>query len=222
MASIISITLANLTFFKKSSHRYLSLLKDTICDNQGKLAEYVYSASEKHKKIKNELITKKNLIDTSKYNVSDLKKYCQELDEYVNLELKNIYTENFKYLLKYFEGRSRISPRVCFKGYNNRKIVALFRDRTLIPNREYPVSANTAFEYIYKTGNYYICNDIPTEFKERKYKNARINEQNALRYKSKGWIRRKFSKYSNSPDRKWINCWETPKIGGGGKHSGSI
>ncbi len=190
--------------WRRYANQDLKLLKKVVCYNQGRLAEYAYLASEKHKKIKDELKKEKSLCD-----INCLEKYCRELEAYLNSELRNICEENFRYILEYFGKRSGIEPRVCIKVFNRGNIVTLFRDCTIIPNKEYPISENTAFKHIHETGNWYICNDIPSSAKEQTYKNARIVERDVLSYKT-SWLREIIAKYFVKPDKKWIKCWDIP------------
>lgn len=84
-------------------------------------------------------------------------------------------------------------------------------DRNEIPSEEYPVDANSAFEYIHATGNYYFCPDIPERVKKQEYKNPRLIISNALEYK-KPSFRRLRERFFSGPDREWMKCWSTPVV----------
>lgn len=191
-----------------SSHtELLKLVRKVVCYNQGMLAEYGFLASEKHKKLKDYLHTE----NRDKEQVIAL---TNDLELFTNGQLMNVAIENFKYAKAYFKGRSRRNVRVCIKiPDDNEAIVPLFRDTEYMPNKEYPLDANTGFSDIARnTGVHFLQNDIPAAVKNQEYKNARIRLQSALTYQASNWLKRWLSK---EPDKAWIDCWERIEGPGG-------
>jgi hypothetical protein len=72
-----------------------------------------------------------------------------------------------------------------------------------------PIESNTGFEQVYKSGKYYLNNNIPDEVKQSRYKNPRLNEAKAIKYTHmlNRWEKFKIKKFKK-PDEKWIDCWE--------------
>ena len=176
----------------------INLLQETVCFNQGKLAEYGYSASEKHKKLKEHL-------NGSNSNAPEAQRLLKDLDQYLNIEMKNAADGNFKLLKRYFGSRSDVQPRACIKISHNDAIIPLFRDKQYIKNIEYPLGANTGFsEIALRTGVCFIQNNIPSAIKNMEYENARINKDAALTDNSQTWLQRKMG----HQDNEWIKCWE--------------
>lgn len=186
------------------SSREFGIVKEIVCYNQGKIADYSFIASKRHQDLKSIVEGKNECCDQK-----DIEASRQMLDEYLNVEFGNACEDNFEYAIKYFENRSNFLPRVCLKVYYDNKVVPLFRDRFLIPDSEYSIDANTAFQNIHMTGKYFLCNNIPEAIHLGLYKNARIDSQKVKKYMNTFSIDRKLSKFFDHEDTSWVSCWHS-------------
>jgi hypothetical protein len=180
-------------------------IKDAVCYNQGELAQYSYLAAEKHKKMKDEI--RKNSYDPVK-----LKNYKKDLETHLNAEfIGRIIHENFKLIHKYFGGRAKIDPRVCIKAIDNNTVIDFRREEDQFYVIDCNLDENTGFFEVYKTGNYYFSNDLPTEVKSGRYFNPRLDKHEAVTYKSPtlNWLSQKRGK----EDMRWVKCWRKISLG---------
>jgi hypothetical protein len=189
------------------SEESLEVFKDVVCYNQSKIADFHFVSGRKHKILKEKLeITRSNPNDL---NIIDLRKASDELEGYLDSEFRRICRINFDFCQKLFEGRvskSKKKPRFCVKVVRNNSIVNLARteEARSINDDEYPVNANTAFSSIIESGKPYLCNNIPLQYRQNKYLNARIDREEFPDY-SINWIR-ELSCVSR-PDKDWQRCW---------------
>lgn len=190
---------------QKKSENILPLLNNLICYNQGSLIEYSLLAAERHKKIKDEYRKKLR-------NKSLIHSLMEELMSYLNNELFRVSLTNFDYLRQYFSGRHEEKPRICLKGnfktQNRDTIISVFRDKSVNYVSDCDIEQNSGFYYIYKTGKYYINNNIPESI-QHGYKNPRINNDQVklyLRHHGSSVSSLIQKKNKNIP-RSWAECW---------------
>lgn len=189
--------------------RTIKTLNDFICYNQGWLAQYPFIVGELHKHIKEEFRKKNNGDGMNKIL---LQQHYQDLNERLTSHQENILAENYnKYMTSHFEGRSRVQPRICIKGIGRIEgdeigVVDIFRPESEYIT-EYPIHSNKGFYEVYKTGKWYICNDIPTAAKKDEYFNPRLDNRK---------VRTIYlaNMENNTPEQnleKWIACWSENK-----------
>lgn len=187
----------------EENRKLIEILKATVCENQGKLAEYAFIAAEKHKTIRKSL-------DACACDLDNLKELLDDLERYVSSEFCSICDVNFSYIHKYFENRSYQPPRICIKLSQNDCIVdPNIRDNGSYITPAHYVSENTGFYNVDRSGKWFLCNDIPSEAKVGNYRNVRLQDHLVRNYKTPSfyWLRSKLSK--NFIDREWANCWTT-------------
>lgn len=197
-----------LSLFGQSSHdsEFIDYVKNIICYNQGELAQYSFLAAEFHKGMKTAFAEDDIGVALT----------CQStLSEYLNRNLERIIKENFKYLHSHFKRRAKESPRICVKGgydiAGQEIIISLFRDRNVNYKSDAPLDENTGFQYIYDTGRFYLCNDIPEKARIGAYVNPRLIPSAAKVYTNPGIIKRKLG-LTKGLDSEWEKCWD-----GGGR-----
>lgn len=184
----------------ESYKNLILLIKQSACDNQGIFANYFYSGGKLHKEIKTEntRINNKGLEgETGK----ELEKHCNNLEKYLNEGLIKAIKINERHLLLYFKNRSKTPPRVVVKAFNNEKIVDVYRNQPKYYT-EYGVEENTGFDHVHNTGQYFICNDIPSEAAKDEYFNPRLINKHVRAYLEQ--VNRNNGKHDQS---RWIDCW---------------
>jgi hypothetical protein len=195
-----------------SEIQIIDLLNKYICFTQSDLAQYVFIASQKHKKMANivQKISKEGVGDDSR--LKELRLSASELDDYLDTEFKRVFEKNYTFLEDYFSNRSDKTIRASIKVIIEDNIVSLRR----YPDCEYEdfeskVSENSAFDALAKGQDYYLCNDIPEEIAKGLYKNNRINIQLAFDY----YQRLKAGELSKENkiqlDEEWQKCWKKVK-----------
>lgn len=201
IASLFDKTISSETKIKMLVRRYeaslttLQAIKKAVCFNQGEYLQYTFLTAEKHRTLK----------DTFRERPDDfptLTRLFQELTDYVNRHFYEDVHENFKLLHAYFHKRGNKMPRICLKGNfktpNKEKIVSVFRDRIVSYDSDTEIEKNYGFQYIYKTGTYYIENNIPKAVMEDRYTNPRLD--NSL-------VKELMRKSDNTPAKLWRDCW---------------
>lgn len=174
------------------------LIGDLLCHNQGRYVQYEYILGERHKDLKTALASRDS-------TAKDIRGLISQLVDYSNNELADISKENFDYLLKYFNGRSELVPRICIKILNKKnQIVDVFRTVRAYYVDPHDIHENTGFQQVVETGRFYICNNIPNKAKKGLYGNPRLDKQRVPNYnepKRLGF----FSK--DDLDNLWCDCW---------------
>lgn len=193
----------------------LKFLREVVCYNQGKLANYSFIASEKHKAIKNRYIKLNDQSNRSREDEQELKKECEEFENFLDEEFRKLSKKNFEFFLdgicsKKIGGKY---PRICIKAVRENQIITLVRDRyPCFEDENYLVQENTAFNTIKETGKYYICNDIPEASEKGNYTNARIYRDSVSNhYRQKNWLLNWQYRLSNKEDKNWQSCWRKVK-----------
>ncbi|MBW4465043.1 MAG: hypothetical protein KME07_06340 [Pegethrix bostrychoides GSE-TBD4-15B] len=191
----------------------LKAIRELICYNQGRLADYSFVASECHKRLKEELVRiGSSTALVSQQDLDILKNRADDLSGYLDYEFRRVSHENFERLLRFFTYKTPLGKplRACIKAVEGSTMVTLARDKFSIVEEDFSVGANTAFTRINETGTHYICNNIPSEVKRGSYRNARIYED-AVRqiYSEPGLIRRlRYRHSATAVDRNWQQCWK--------------
>jgi hypothetical protein len=86
-----------------------SFIRRVICYNQGEYAQYNFLAGELHKRVKDSL-------RESPGDIEDLRKLCDQLEDFLNRNLYRVSQENFEFIKEYFCNRHNVEPRICIKG----------------------------------------------------------------------------------------------------------
>lgn len=187
-------------------------IREVICYNQGKIADYDFVASEKHKHLKTELLRLKSPGTRTTQDYTELEARKNNLSSYLDQEFRRISEENFKYLLNFYKYKSPggKQPRVCIKAIQGNNTITLARDRfSNALEEDFRVTENTAFISINETGKYYICKDIPAGVRNGTYKNARIYPSSVMRtYSAPNLIQAFKIRFLNESDYKWQHCWK--------------
>lgn len=170
----------------------LRCLNKFICDNQGMLADFSYSVAERHKLVKNQ-------IQASNPNPALIKKYSNELRDYINNKLTTtIFPMNHALMMSYFNARSAYLPRIVIKAQKGGKIIDLYRDA---PEYSSPqeIGESSGSDHVLNKGKWFVCNDIPAAIKDEMYKNPRIDCVK---------VRRHLGNHGSfQSDTDWIDCW---------------
>lgn len=150
----------------------VALLRDVVCKNQGMLSEYWYQSAELHKELR-------IAFTPPRKNRSEIKELASNLVKELNANLFKATKANFNLLHEVFEGRDKIQPRICIKGYfkteKEGQIITVFRDRVASDHHKTPEGSNTGFDYVVENGTYYLCNDLPKAAFQGRYINPRLN-----------------------------------------------
>lgn len=166
-------------------------MKDFICDNQGYLANYNYNGGRHHKEIKKYILNCDIDKDNLKAKIHELDNYLQDgLIEAIKINRKRVM-ESF-FMLR----NSRQLPRLTVKGVQDGNITDIYREKEDYFT-QYSIESNTGHFDILKDGNYYLCNNIPVEAYQGRYRNPRLVNE-----KVKDYIDN-----SNHDHEKWVDCW---------------
>jgi len=102
-------------------------------------------------------------------------------------------------LQNYFQPRHKVGPRITVKSIdleeNSLRIHTIFRDHKADYAQSSQLEQNSGFQFALRTGEPFVCNNIPASFKAGIYRNPRLPDlnnaslrQNSARIKSKhGW-----------------------------------
>lgn len=184
-----------LTLKYEKNLNVLRVIQKSVCFNQGKYLEYTFLTAEKHRNLKDAFRENKNDLD----NISIL---TANLTNYINKTFYENTRENFKILHAYFKHRKGRDPRICIKGnfrLNNKStVVSVFRDEMVNYESGSEVSENFGFKSVYKTGKYYIENNIPKATAEGTYYNPRLDKKR---------VRDLLGYDKNQNIKKWSECW---------------
>jgi len=186
-------------FCSQKTTKLIPLINKFICYNQGKYIQFEYLLGLKHKLLKAEL--KEN-----GHNPDKVKEHHDEILRFTHSELKNISTQNFEFILEYFEivKKSKLLPRVCIKGANQEKVVDLFRNkRGPYYVTGHPVKSNSGFAHVFREGIWFLENDIPSQAKEGRYVNPRLDDQRVRNYNKTFGVKLNKEKI----DVNWMDCW---------------
>jgi hypothetical protein len=198
----------NLSIFGREGvgNEVVDFLRRAICYNQGEFAQYAFLAAELHKALKSRLYSRTR-------DKTAVQESLTALNDYLNRNLRRVCCKNFEFLLSHFRARDRTQPRVCIKASHavadTEHIVAIFRNTQANYSSDCGVEGNTAFKYIYDTGRYYLCNDIPKDAKAKQYVNPRLNLASVELYKLPNRMTRLLS-LDKGVDEKWKKCWQNP------------
>lgn len=187
----------------------LEIVNEAVCYNQGKFAEFNFTALEKHKVIK-------KCLSQGKPDPATIKNLLDGLHEYILTYIFDVCDKNYEYLKRYFygSGRSFKDPRLCIKVCQGDNIVDIkFRDRGEYIVKPHSIELNTGFSKAYKSGKAFLINDIPGLAKEGSYENPRLKKVEAAKYSSKPLecLYRKIK--PGYKDIEWMKCWRTTNDG---------
>ena len=174
----------------------LSLIKASVCFNQGALIEYSFLVAEKHKAMK-------TAFASGDRNVPELKHLTTELMNYLNRTFFEITFKNFDFMHSYFSRRGSSIPRVCIKGTfkvdDRPTIISIFRDKPVKYDSDTQIEDNSGFNSIRQNGRFFIENNLPEAVLERNYVNPRLNTEkiknDAMRGKGLSEISRDWKTY---------------------------
>jgi len=182
--------------------RYIRVIQDSACYNQGAFTQYWYLASQKHKRIRLELDGLKNR--------DKLTALSADLINFLNYEFHRAALENFNFIHDYFGSRDSLEPRICIKGYfhtdDRDTVITVFRDREVDYEPSTPMGTNTGFDYVHQKGKYYLCNDLYSAAIEGKYSNPRLDHNSIDKAKKTPFLTLR---------KKWSSFWkDSPTLGG--------
>lgn len=219
----------------KTLDRFSSYLREVVCYNQGATSQYIFLASEFHRKLKDVVLT---VNETESRDIPDIKlrqiyERKMALDDFLLTWMLSAFDKNITFLNQYFnlDVRSRVSaepPRICVKtnfppaGHkgeslpaNSEMIITLARSSKVFYSSEATLHDNTGFKSIKgggKTkdgGKYYISNNIPLATKGGKYTNPRLRSNAGDVYKLPSKWQSFCSFFTKcSIDEEWVHCWE--------------
>lgn len=177
------------------SKNVLKVIQKAICFNQGEYLQYTFVTAEKHRLLK----------DTFRKNKNDRDKIlflAKDLVDYINCKFYENTHENFKLLHAYFNLIHGTIPRICIKGnfrVNNKStVVSVFRDELVDYDSDVEIEKNSGFYSIYKSGMYFLENNIPKATASGSYFNPRLKRNNV----------RKYLGYDKSKEiTDWKKCW---------------
>ncbi|MBW4658651.1 MAG: hypothetical protein KME15_08255 [Drouetiella hepatica Uher 2000/2452] len=209
-----------------STSELLALLNEFISENQLRLSQHTFIASERHKDVKECLMHLEGIVGRNEENIKKLtnpplipdkrvlgKKLADslsQLEQYLYSTFKDACEVAFDYVAKFFKDRSFVLPRVCVKVIAGDQLVVLFRRPELqIQSLNISTDGNTAFEKIAAGADYFICNDIPESVENGGYQNVRLIKEKVLEF-NKSDFRNSFL-YDDEIDdasRAWRECWK--------------
>lgn len=170
----------------KTAHCEVSnTFKTAMCYNQGKLVQYIHTASELIKQI--ETITKKTTNAPSRIKI---KKLIDSLHKHFYNEYVSIAKENFKLFKELREKnksaqqvRVHTKSQVSGRDKDSALILTYGRDEDETYDEYYPsfrVEDHSGISNIIDTGEYYICNDIITASHDQNFKHPRLDTSTIL------------------------------------------
>lgn len=170
-----------------------------VCLNQGWIIEYTFLSSRRHRDLKHS-------VSDSHSNVGNTEDALKKLDEYAGQKFFEATAKNFELLNEYFRTKNGDTPRICVKGNllrNHRSlVVSVFRREPVDYNTRYEISSNSGFEHCFRTGQYFLENDLPGAVNLGRYKNPRINYQRVREVQDLGLIGRRRALCEN-----WSYIW---------------
>ena len=206
----------------------LTLLNEFICENQLRLSQHTFIASEKHKRVKvcmselegfwetdkkvtknltnPSLISDKRVIELNE----ELSDSLTDLETYLHSTFKDASEFAFDYALKFFSHRFSVMPRACVKVIAGEKIISLFRrPSSVAQSLDININESTAFEKIASGARYFLCNNIPAGIKDGEYQNVKIIKERVIDYEKSEPDQISLSGESAyAPDEKWAKCWK--------------
>ena len=189
-----------------ASNEQQQILKEIVCYNQGKIAEYMYMQQSYSTKLSNEF--SELFQNAKKENVDNLENILKEYKTKSINFLETCINKNLEYIQQSFLKRHTDNPRGCVKLLSPElKLIDAYRNQKTKP---YKYTENTGFyQIIDNKEKYYLNNNIPEAVKNARYKNHRIDTKAAKNYTTT--ISNKFSKIRKKSyvDQEWINCWNS-------------
>jgi len=188
------------------SNKKQQVIKDIVCYNQGKIAEYMYIQQSYSTKLANEF---SELFQNAQVeNINNLQSIIDEYKRKSINFLETCINKNLEYIQRAFIKRHNESPRGCVKLLSSKlELIDAYRNKKTKP---YKYTKNTGFyQIIDNKEKFYINNNIPEAVKNDRYENSRINSKAAKNY-SMGILNkvRKLIK-KEYIDQEWINCWNS-------------
>lgn len=180
---------------QQSTSAVLRAIQKSVCFNQGAYIQYTFITAEKHRRLK-------DTYKSSQRNASEISSLAKDLVDFINEKFYENSFENFKLLHAYFNARSGSSPRICIKGNfrsnNQDTVVSVFRDQKVSYNSNADIHSNYGFYNIYKTGTYFLENNIPKSAASGHYYNPRLNNSLVKKY---------ITHRKRSEVKSWSDCW---------------
>lgn len=206
--SPFEISLMNLHFHygkkPEGGANYLKVANEIVCYHQAELIQYILLAGDFHKSIQNQLAV-------SVHSMSDIKKRVDNLIHHLSDKFNQALKQTYHYLDEYYGLRSKLPARICVKGADNGRIIAIDRNEPVGYDNEADceVADNCGFHTVVKTGKRYICNSIYKAFVNGDYRNPRLVPDAVARYTPPSKRESKASKknYGYVKDKSWKRCW---------------
>ncbi|MBI5922980.1 MAG: hypothetical protein HY847_15210 [Betaproteobacteria bacterium] len=203
----------------KEKFEHLSLVhKNYICEMQGQLADYALIARTKHEALREavQVYDSRNGQNPKRRpSLKGVRRCLSQLTQFLEHGHAKACKATFDALKEHFSlGRKSNlhEPRFCIKLVRKGHVFTFLRDRGqsggLQPITD-AIQENTGFHSVGESGNFFFCNDIPTETKGGRYVNPRLRRECASDYSS-SWrwsLKRACSRNQPAPDNNWINCW---------------
>lgn len=196
----------------KTTLRLLPILRQALTYNQGAYLQYSYTAFQLHKDIRQALLVRP-------LSVEALEARLSALDAFLDEGLETVLGNMFRLLDVAFYTIDPYAPlpRMCVKAnkkeHGTELIFDLYRYYPA-PEGEFvtsgyvkepfPVVDNTGFNHVATTGSYFLAPDIPRAVLNG-YKNPRLDDHKAHRYKPPSILTRMLSRR----DQAWEGCWKT-------------
>lgn len=180
------------------------IIKDIVCYNQGKIAEYMFMQQSYSTKMSDEF---SELFQNAKSeNVYKLEKIMTEYKTKSINFLETCINKNLDYIQQAFLKRHDENPRGCVKLLSPElKLIDAYRNTKTKP---YKYTENTGFyQIIDNKEKFYLNTNIPEAVKNERYKNSRIDTKAAKNYSIN--FSNKVNKLRKKKyiDQEWINCW---------------
>jgi hypothetical protein len=194
---------------------YLKLVREVTCYNQAKIADYSFTVNESHKKLKGIYGYIQNSRNAP--NALDYERLKEAYQETLNESIRifKVYSRtNFGYMSEFYRNKKfgDKEARFCVKSAQPDGMEIITLAGSVPPLREspsHPESESTAFSRVKATGSYLLCNNIPKEVKNRKFKNSRIAEADVFEYyKNPSRLDNCLYRFTNKEDKAWRQCWK--------------
>jgi hypothetical protein len=182
----------------------LSLIQEAINRHKSSLADYNFTSSNTHKRIR-------KCLEESNIDAEKLLKEIENLENHLYEAFGDEFDKQMYYLFSLIQIHSseNVNPRACIKVINvENDITTLYRNPEEFDNKWGTIkfNDNTGFITILEGAEYFLCNNIPQDVIEGKYENSRIDPSKVEKYLSN---RNNLSPVEVELDKEWINCWNT-------------
>jgi hypothetical protein len=181
-----------------ATEKIISVLREALNLHKRSLADYVYLSSNMHKGIREALNPPQGL----PVDWKSVEGKISNLEGYLYKAFGQAFSQQMSRLSKMMGDPSR--QRSCIKVIDeNNLITTLYRypEESPVDWDTINMSENTGFSQVMKSGDHFLCNDIPQSILNGEYKNSRVNADKLKSYSMQ-------KPDESIDDKDWEDCWE--------------